>query len=79
MDHSDDRQVKELFERISMEQKGRLDVCVNNAYSGAEHILDNVDKPFWEMEPGESWDIMNGVGLRNHYLCTAYAARCATR
>lgn len=32
-DHANDEQVKQLFEQISKEQNGRLDVLVNNAYS----------------------------------------------
>ena len=32
-DHADDEQVKQLFEQISKEQNGRLDVLVNNAYA----------------------------------------------
>lgn len=33
-DHSQDDDVKRLFERITLEQNGRLDVVVNNAFSG---------------------------------------------
>lgn len=32
-DHSDYKQVAALFERISFEQKGRLDILVNNAFA----------------------------------------------
>ena len=34
-----------------------------------------VGKKFWETEPAHSWDTINGVGLRGHYLCTVLAAR----
>ena len=37
-------------------------------------ILDNVGKKFYET-PVDMWDMMNNVGLRNHYLCTVYASR----
>ena len=33
-DHSKDADIKSLFERIEKEQNGRLDLLVNNAYSG---------------------------------------------
>ena len=33
-DHSDDEQVKNVFEKIRHEQDGRLDVLVNNAFAG---------------------------------------------
>ena len=33
-DHSDDEQVKNVFEKISHEQDGRLDILVNNAFAG---------------------------------------------
>lgn len=33
VDHSDMTQVKQLFERISNENNGRLDILINNAYS----------------------------------------------
>merc|ERR1712088_1032759 len=60
VDHSDDSQVVKLFERIKSENDGKLDVCVNNAYAA---------------DPAEQWDAINGVGLRNHFLCTVYASR----
>ena len=73
MDHSNDDEVEALFERIRKEQD-RLDICVNNAYAGVNAILDNIGKKFYET-PVDMWDMMNNVGLRNHYLCTVYASR----
>jgi dehydrogenase/reductase SDR family protein 1 len=34
-------------------------------------------KKFYDpsLDPAVTWDTINGVGLRNHYLCTVYAAR----
>ncbi len=76
VDHSKDNEVEQLFKKIGKEQQGRLDVMVNNAYSAINMIFKNGDEvPFWEMPAGETWDIVNNVGLRNHYLCTVYAAR----
>ena len=79
MDHAKDDEVEALFERIKREQGGRLDVCVNNAYAGVGAISDNSGVKFYETRysdaPGKIWDTINGVGLRNHYLCTVYASR----
>uniref|UniRef100_A0A914D3W7 Dehydrogenase/reductase SDR family member 1 n=1 Tax=Acrobeloides nanus TaxID=290746 RepID=A0A914D3W7_9BILA len=74
VDHSDMEQVKRLFERVSNENEGRLDILVNNAYSAYNAIVDNSDKKFYEADP-EVWDEVNNVGLRNHYYCSVYASR----
>merc|ERR1719244_175445 len=41
-------------------------------------IMENMGKSFWESNPFEVWDCINGVGLRNHYCCTAIASRIMT-
>ncbi len=74
VDHSDDDQVKALFERIQTDQDGHLDLLVNNAYSGVPALRAAYGKPFWESEPG-FWDACNQVGLRSHYVTSVYAAR----
>ncbi|XP_077865652.1 dehydrogenase/reductase SDR family member 1-like [Saccoglossus kowalevskii] len=38
-DHTDDKQVEELFDKVKKEQNGRLDLLVNNAYSGVQCLL----------------------------------------
>ncbi|KAJ8268666.1 hypothetical protein COCON_G00138380 [Conger conger] len=73
-DSSKEDDIKELFERIKREQKGRLDLLVNNAYSGVQAIFENMGKKFWETEPS-MWDCINNTGLRGHYICSVYAAR----
>merc|ERR1712020_539667 len=75
VDHSDDGQVEKLFERIKAENSGRLDVLVNNAYAGVSMIQQNSGKKFYLADPAEQWDAINGVGLRNHFLCTVFASR----
>ena len=75
MDHSDDGQVEKLFETIKVENSGRLDVLVNNAYAGVSMIEQNSGKKFYLADPAKQWDAINGVGLRNHFLCTVYASR----
>ena len=54
---------------------GKIDVLVNNAYAGVSTIFNNTGKKFWEMEPVNTWDTINGVGLRGHYICTTLASR----
>jgi NAD(P)-dependent dehydrogenase (short-subunit alcohol dehydrogenase family) len=68
-DHTDDTQVDALFDRIR-DNHGRLDLLVNNAWSGYEISPD--DLPFWEIE-WRHWDLMFRGGLR----ATAYASRLA--
>ena len=64
-----------MFETIKKEQNGKLDVLVNNAYAAVNLIFENTGKKFWETDPVHDWDTVNNVGLRNHYICSAYAAR----
>merc|ERR1712165_568281 len=75
VDHSNDVEVAGLFERIKEENDGRLDVLVNNAYAGVDMIGKNSGKKFYVEDPSKQWDCINGVGLRNHFLCTVYASR----
>ena len=70
-DHADDAQVRALFERIRSEQ-GRLDLLVNNAWSGYE-ISPNSDLPFWEIE-WRHWDLMFDGGLRAAAFASTLAA-----
>jgi NAD(P)-dependent dehydrogenase (short-subunit alcohol dehydrogenase family) len=78
VDHSDDEQVKSLFQRIDSEQNGRLDLLVNNAYSGVQALRDAQRKPFWDCEPN-LWDACNNVGLRSHYVASIFAAKMMTK
>lgn len=73
-DHSDDAQVKDLFERVADEQQ-RLDILVNNATA----IPRELAKPgaFWE----KSLDLIRilDVGLRSHYVASYFAAPLLVR
>ena len=73
-DHSDDAQVKDLFERVADEQR-RLDILVNNATA----IPRELAKPgaFWE----KSLDLIRilDVGLRSHYVASYFAAPLLVR
>ena len=78
VDHSDDEQVRLLFERIGDEQNGQIDLLVNNAYSGVQALSDAQGQPFWDCEPS-LWDAGNNVGLRSHYVASIFAARMMTK
>lgn len=69
-DHTDDAQVDAVFGRVLGEQ-GRLDLLVNNAWSGYEMSPDPA-LAFWEIQ-WRHWDLMFTGGLR----ATAYASRLA--
>ncbi|MFN7760388.1 MAG: SDR family NAD(P)-dependent oxidoreductase [Pseudanabaena sp.] len=78
VDHSDDQQIKSLFEQIDREQNGQLDLLVNNAYGGVRSLIDAKGKPFWESDLS-LWDACNQVGLRSHYVASHFAAKMMTQ
>jgi NAD(P)-dependent dehydrogenase (short-subunit alcohol dehydrogenase family) len=73
-DHALDRDVKRLFAQVKKEQKGRLDILVNNATFLHDKLIDK--GPFWE-KPLELVDILD-VGLRSAYVASWYAAPLMT-
>ena len=72
-DHGVDAEIAALFARIANE-KGRLDILVNNAHAGLQQIAEGAGRPFYELEP-ERWDRMNRVGISAHYAASVHAAR----
>jgi NAD(P)-dependent dehydrogenase (short-subunit alcohol dehydrogenase family) len=72
VDHTDDEQVKALFERVQREQE-RLDILVNNAWGGYE-MADGFGerKLFWEL-PLRQWELMHNAGLRSHMVASRFA------
>lgn len=73
-DHGNDDEVQQLFDKVSKEQNGRLDVLVNNAFKGVNDIFDAFGKPFYE-QPASMWDEINSVGLRSNYIAAWHAAK----
>ncbi|MEO3760153.1 SDR family NAD(P)-dependent oxidoreductase [Mycobacterium sp. B14F4] len=69
VDHSDDEQVKGLFDRIGRE-RGHIDILVNNAAVIRDEMMGRTK--FWE-EPINVIDTLD-VGLRSSYVATVYAA-----
>ncbi|ORV82203.1 short-chain dehydrogenase [Mycobacterium interjectum] len=68
VDHSDDEQVRDLFERVGREQ-GRVDVLVNNAAIIRDEMMGRTK--FWE-EPLNVIDTL-AVGVRSSYVATVFA------
>jgi NAD(P)-dependent dehydrogenase (short-subunit alcohol dehydrogenase family) len=69
VDHSQDAQVRQLFEQVRAEQGG-LDILVNNAC--AQHDMLVTPGKFWE-KPLEIVDMLD-VGLRSGFVASYYAA-----
>jgi NAD(P)-dependent dehydrogenase (short-subunit alcohol dehydrogenase family) len=70
-DHTNDEQVRAVFDRIQDEQ-GHLDLLVNNAWSGYE-IPPDSSLAFWEIE-WRHWDLMFTGGLRAAAFAASLAA-----
>ena len=75
-DHSDDTQVRAVFDQIQSEQ-GRLDILVNNAWAGYQakqrSKKSGFHTSFWKLPPS-FWDTMFTVGVRSHYVASGFAA-----
>ena len=77
-DHTDEAAVDQLFDRIDTAH-ARLDVLVNNAWSGYERMVENGSftwpVPFWE-QPRWRWQAMMDAGVRAAFIASQLAARC---
>lgn len=69
-DHSDERQVEALFQRVRAQQ-GRLDILVNNAWGGYEGARP-MPVFFWQA-PLAQWDGMVERGVKAHVFATYFA------
>jgi dehydrogenase/reductase SDR family protein 1 len=76
-DHRDDEQVRSAFRRIA-DERGRLDILVNNVWGGYENMLEEGEftwpRPFWQ-QPLWRWDAMFQAGVRALYVASQLAAR----
>lgn len=70
VDHSDDKAVAALFDRIRAE-RGGIDLMVANAFNG--NALPFRGGPYWTL-PLEHWENMVDVGVRSHMVSAWYAA-----
>jgi dehydrogenase/reductase SDR family member 1 len=71
LDHRDDVAVEALFTRV-LDEHGRLDVLVNNAFIVTDQLTSGL--PFWEV-PISNWDDMIDIGTRSAYVASVFAAR----
>jgi NAD(P)-dependent dehydrogenase (short-subunit alcohol dehydrogenase family) len=75
-DHRDDAQVERAFGLI-LEEQGRIDVLVNNAWGGYENMMEDGEftwqRPFWQ-QPLWRWDAMFQAGVRAAYAASRAAA-----
>jgi NAD(P)-dependent dehydrogenase (short-subunit alcohol dehydrogenase family) len=76
-DHTRDDEVARVFARIR-DERGRLDVLVNAAWGGYEHMVEDGRftwaLPFWE-QPRWRWDAMLTAGVRAAFVASQEAAR----
>ncbi|GAA3401582.1 SDR family oxidoreductase [Paenibacillus hodogayensis] len=70
-DHTEEEEVKALFERIGREQDGRLDILVNGVWGG--DALTEWDKPFWEHSLDNGL-LMQRRAVHSHMITSRYAA-----
>ena len=76
-DHRDDEQVRTACRRIA-DERGRLDVLVNNVWGGYEKMIEGGEftwaRPFWQ-QPLWRWDAMFQAGVRAAYVASQLAAQ----
>lgn len=74
VDSRNDTGVEAFFAELSEETSGRLDILVNNAYSGVGYWGKNklLGRAFWEA-PIQLFDEVFDVGVRAHYKATMLA------
>lgn len=71
VDHTEEPQVRALFERIADEQGGRLDIAVNDIWGGES--LTQWGVPFWEHDLGKGL-AMQKRAVWSHLITARYAA-----
>lgn len=70
-DHTQEEEVKALFERVNREQEGRLDLLVNDIWGG-EHLT-HWGVSFWE-QPLQDGLLMQERAVKSHLITSYYAA-----
>ncbi|MBI5811572.1 MAG: SDR family NAD(P)-dependent oxidoreductase [Meiothermus silvanus] len=70
VDHTQEDQVKALFERVRAEQNGRLDILVNDVWGGDPLV--EWGKPFWELDVAQGWRLLER-SVYSHILTSRYA------
>ena len=76
-DHRHEAEIERLLQRVWSEQ-GQLDLLVNNAWAGYEHIVEDGQftwaNPFWQ-QPLWRWEAMFQSGVRGAYITGQVAAQ----
>jgi NAD(P)-dependent dehydrogenase (short-subunit alcohol dehydrogenase family) len=70
VDHSQEAEVKGLIERIADEQKGQLDILVNDIWGG--ETLSEWGKPFWELSLDKGLLLLERA-VFTHIITSRYA------
>ena len=68
-DHTQEAEVKALFERVKAEQNGQLDILVNDVWGGDP--LSEWGKPFWELDLGKGLKMLERA-LFTHIITSRY-------
>lgn len=71
VDHTQEREVESLFQRVAREQEGRLDVVVNDIWGGEEFT--EFGTPFWELALDKGF-LMLQRAVHTHIITSRYAA-----
>lgn len=71
VDHTVRDDVRALFERVALEQDGRLDILVNDVWGG--DALSEWGKPFWEQDLGNAL-LMQERAVWSHMITSHFGA-----
>lgn len=71
VDHTQEDQVRALFERIDKEQHGQLDILINDVWGGDS--LSEWGTPFWESSLDKGFQMIER-GLFSHIITARYGA-----
>lgn len=71
VDHTQEREVESLFQRVADEQQGQLDIVVNDIWGGEE--LAELGTPFWELSLDKGF-LMFQRAVHTHIITSRYAA-----
>jgi NAD(P)-dependent dehydrogenase (short-subunit alcohol dehydrogenase family) len=69
VDHTQEGEVKRLFEKIQEEQNGQLDILVNDVWGGDS--LTEWRKPFWELELDKGFKLLERA-VFSHIITSKY-------
>jgi NAD(P)-dependent dehydrogenase (short-subunit alcohol dehydrogenase family) len=71
VDHTVEEEVAGLFRRIKEEQRGRLDILINDIYGG--DLFESWGKPFWEASLNDGLQ-MQRRAVHSHMITSHYGA-----